>query len=308
MKNPTTIYLEGELKKKVPGVKLPLHFGYDYDSIKKNLTLKIKRLTANMQKDEAAFDSWAMVLKYYLSELIQTITIDLDELPEVGKNEQLHINRLMYRITKFIQTYDWVRIEKQIPPIPSVLVNNCPTKEAAGIEKFEVGAEGWLERKFVDKYKYEYDYMNHQFPVGVFDHVVSKPTYYFTGNKSAIDIWAAKDDEFYVFELKIPSNKPLGIISELMFYVNIINDILSHQIIYDASDSKTIQAVKDDIRGFKKFYELYLDGSIKRINGIFLSDELHPLITEGLLNFINESARLKFSHINFSIKQTGISL
>lgn len=59
----------------------------------------------------------------------------------------------------------------------------------------------------------EYDVIDHQFPVGIFHDKVSRTTHYTTGGKSAIDIWAIKNDCLSVFELKEPRNRPLGISS-----------------------------------------------------------------------------------------------
>ena len=59
------------LKKVKPNVAMPSTYGYIYNERIKNLTLlvKVKGLKANMQDDEAAFDSWAIALKYYLKNI-----------------------------------------------------------------------------------------------------------------------------------------------------------------------------------------------------------------------------------------------
>ena len=147
----------------------------------------------------------------------------------------------------------------------------------------------------------EYDVINHQFPVGIFHEKVSRTTHYTTGGKSAIDIWAIKNDCLSIFELKEPKNKPLGIISELMFYTNILDDILSHRIMYE--ESKNVEyAVKHDISGFKKFHEAYEKGTINKIESIFLANNLHPLLSNGLIDFINDSPRWKYKNISYKHK------
>lgn len=215
-------FLKKELRKSYSGADLPQYYRYSLARRTKNLTIKIleKGLTANMQSNESAFESWAIVLRFYLNNYIKTVTIDWED-TSVNINGNLHYNRFVYRINKFVQSYDWVMSVKPIPPVPSSLFCNCPNKEAASIEK--EFSEGWLECKYVEKHKEDYDLMNHQLPVGLFYDKVSNDTYYATGKKSAIDIWATIDNVFYLFELKKADNKPLGIISEIMFYTTSVS-------------------------------------------------------------------------------------
>ena len=291
------------LTKVMPNADIPSSYGYIYDKEIKNLTLlvKIKGLKANMQNDEASFDSWAIALKYHLREYIETITIDWERDFSNGEDGILHYNRFVYRLAKFVQTYSWARSAKTIPAIPTMLCCNVGTNEAASADKHSQGLEGWLECKYVEEHSMDYDVINHQFPVGIFHEKVSRTTHYTTGQKSAIDIWAIKDDCLSIFELKKPENKLLGIISELMFYTNILDDILSHRIMYE--ESKNVEyAVKHDIRGFKKFHEAYEKGTINKIESIFLANNLHPLLSDGLIDFINDSPRWKYKNISYKHK------
>lgn len=292
------------LTKVMPNADIPSSYGYIYDKEIKNLTLlvKIKGLKANMQNDEASFDSWAIALKYHLREYIETITIDWERDFSNGEDGILHYNRFVYRLAKFVQTYSWAHSAKPIPVIPTTLYCNIGREKAASIDKHSPESEGWLECKYVMDHSMEYDVINHQFPVGIFHEKVSRTTHYTTGGKSAIDIWAIKNDCLSIFELKEPKNKPLGIISELMFYTNILDDILSHRIMYE--ESKNVEyAVKHDIRGFKKFHEAYEKGTINKIESIFLANNLHPLLSNGLIDFINDSPRWKYKNISFKHKK-----
>ena len=295
-------YILNLLKKVKPNADIPSTYGYSYNKRAKDLTLlvKVKGLITNMQFDEAAFDSWAIALKYYLKEYIKTVTIDWERDFSNDVDGILHYNRFVYRLAKFVQTYSWARSAKPIPAIPTMLYCNIGTTEAADIDKFSPGKEGWFECKYVMDHSKEYDVMNHQFPVGVFHDKVSRTTHYTTGGKSAIDIWAIKNDCLSIFELKKPDNYGLGIISELMFYTNILDDILSHRIIYEEKNVKN--AVNNDIRGFQKFYEVYENGTINKIESIFLADKLHPLLSNELIDFINNSPRWKYKNISFKHK------
>ena len=242
--------IEELIKKVMPNAKLPSSYGYTYKKDEKKLILLVKNkgLTANMQDNEAAFESWAIALKYYLKEYIETITIDWERDFSNGEDGFLHYNRFVYRLAKFVQTYSWARSAKTIPAIPTMLCCNVGTEEAASADKHSLGDEGWLECKYVEEHSMDYDVINHQFPVGIFHEKVSETTHYTTGGKSAIDIWAIKDDCLSIFELKKPVNKLLGIISELMFYTNILDDILSHRIMYEEESEDVKDAVKDNIR------------------------------------------------------------
>ena len=292
------------LTKVMPNPDFPSSYGCTYKKDEKELTLLVKNegLKANMQDNEAAFESWAIALRYYLKEYIETITIDWERDFSNGEDGFLHYNRFVYRLAKFVQTYSWARSAKTIPAIPTMLCCNVGTEEAASADKHSLGDEGWLECKYVEEHSMDYDVINHQFPVGIFHEKVSRTTHYTTGQKSAIDIWAIKDDCLSIFELKKPDNYGLGIISELMFYTNILDDILSHRIMYE--ESKNVEyAVKHDIRGFKKFHEAYEKGTINKIESIFLANNLHPLLSNGLIDFINDSPRWKYKNISFKHKK-----
>ncbi len=294
------------LKNALDTKELPEYYTYYLDKRHKNLTLVLseKGLKANMQDNESAFESWAFVLKFYLKDIINTVTIDWDETSCINKNN-LHFNRFVYRLTRFVQSYDWAFSMKPIPQLPSTLVCNFPNGGAANAEEHKEGSEGWIECKYVEKYRKEYGIMDHQLPVGIFYDKVSRTTHYTTGQKSAIDIWAIKDGEFYVFELKKPNNIVLGIISELMFYTNIINDIMSHRILFQ-KDAKMQKAINENYRGFGNLYNAYQSGSIQKISAVLLAESFHPLIKPELLDFINDSARLKYSRISFSMKKVYI--
>ena len=80
-----------------------------------------------------------------------------------------------------------------------------------------------------------------------------------------------------------------------------MHDILSHRIRYQM-ETKTKKAIQGNWRSFGDFYKIYSNGVIKRINAVMLADNLHPLITQELLDFVNESARLKYLHIKYSMQ------
>lgn len=296
--------LKAILNEKHPQLDLSTLYEYGLNKKTHNLTIRLshKCLKANMQSNEAAFDSWAIVLKYYLSDIVDTVTIEWDDNIEKPNEGYQHFNRFVYRLTKFAQTYDWVKVGGKLPSLPSMLKCNFPLQNAADSDRHKDDSEGRLECEFVENNKKTYDYIDHQLPVGLFDQKKSNKTFYTTGQNSAIDIWAVKGNVFSIFELKKPENKPLGIISEIMFYTNVVNDLFTHRIQYD--DTKELQnTLKNNYRGFRHFYDLYLSGKITKINAIMLADDFHTAITPGLIEFINDSPRLKYYRIELETQK-----
>lgn len=302
---------------KIKQVRFPRNMDFMLNNQILTIKLHASDLVKNMQTDSASFEGWAIVLKYYLPE-ISRVVIDWENVePRKLKNgsasaEQLHYNRFLFRLAKFIETYQWASVKtgKNVPIIPNGLLCNYPTGESKSIfdhekklkesDKKISNDEYYLECDYVRRKKDEYDVMNHQLPVGLFVNKVSARVgnAYTTGRKGAIDIWAIKDSTFYLFELKKPDNKKIGIISELMFYTNVIAGLMSHEIMYD------IDKVDENYRGFMDLYNAYKNNSIKRINAIMLTDNLHPLINDKIIDFINESNRWKELNVYFSRKTT----
>ena len=279
--------------------RLPAEYDYAIDTKSKTLTLKLSHKGVcedNMQDNGSAFESWAIAFKYYCPELIQRVVIDWEE----PANESEHFNRFIYRLTRFVQTYDWATAYKHIPAMPSLLCCSAPNGDTKTKEHYSMDSEDWLECDFIERNESKYDYINHQLPVGLFDGEASDYSPFTPAGNSQIDIWALKKDEFSIFELKIPSNKPLGIISELMFYTNVICDLLHHNILID--EKKASIALENNYRGFNKFYDIYSGKiAISKINAVFLAENLHSSFSEDFLDIINDSTRLKRYNITYSI-------
>ena len=283
---------------------------YDYSIKGKTLILKLsnkakKGIYGNMQDDSAAFESWSIILKYYCPNLINDVVIDWEE---SGIKDQ-HYNRFIYRLTRFVQTYDWAKSAKHIPALPSLLCVSAPHDNT--ISKKEeccLGSEDWLECDFIERNVSKYDIIDHQLPMGLFDGEASNSTRYTPANNCQLDIWALKGDELSVFELKKhdtneikdDANKPLGIISELMFYTNVMCDIIHHGILIDENKAK--RAIQNKFRGFDKFYEIYKGTkAVTKIHAVFLAEEFHSNFCEDVLPLINDSVRLKRFNISYEM-------
>lgn len=264
-----------ELQRKNSNLLLPTGMDFDIEDKVLTIGMKQKGLFANMQTDASAFEGWAICLKAWLPEYITKVIISgpIPTFSAEKKREEKHYNRFLYRLKKFVKTYKWASLSddyaKAIAELEkNELVINVPKSKASEKASHK---EAQLERVYCDRHKGEYDCLDHQLPVGLFNNKVAASNA--VTSRGFIDIWGVKDDVLTVFELKIPTNKMVGIISELMFYTNVMTDVMKHQI-------SILETTKK--RSFDKLYSLYQHKSCKKIKSVFLADELHTLISSNL--------------------------
>ena len=290
----------------VNSVKLPEHMGFELKGGDLHLRMTKKGLMlSNMQDDCAAFEGWAILLKFWLPKFINNVYIHfspIDVNDEAAKS--MHYQRFLYRLARFVATYSWAKCTSYPVSAYSTagFVLNTPGN-GSGVKK-ATHKEAQFERELVKTKPSNLCITNHQLPVGVFKDKVEKATQIM--NSGAIDLWGIDKDVLNIYELKIDKNKKVGIITELFFYVNIMNDLMKHRINYEMKQY-------ENIRSFEEIYNAYKNRSISRINGVFLTPTLHPLFTGGskcslnkastllrLLDFINDSERLNSEHIKFT--------
>ena len=260
------------------GITLPEDIDFEIEKNTLRVYLSDKGITENMQNDNSAFEGWVICIKYWLRDFINSVVIDWNK-ELSNKNE--HFHRFLYRLYKFEQQYPWVLESKwsfsdYIGTINNWVLNS-PTREANVIA---IGDEAILEREYLDAHRTNYDAMGQQLPIGVFLSQVSKDTTIMPRGSAQIDLWAISGETLYVFELKKEDNTKVGIISELMFYSNIMADLMTHNINYPAN-AKDVR-----FRNFEALYQAYYDQSIKRISACFLANKLHPLINNGVIEFV----------------------
>ena len=306
--NKKGIFSELRRRVSVNNIRAPRDIDFDIDNNLSKLivTLKEDGLIGNMQDNAAAFESWILPLRHYLSDMINQVEIVVPSniAEKLQTRNNLHFNRFVYRLSRFLETYEWAFSSWKIPLLPPEIVCNVPTKEnSLKNEHKNKNSEGWIECDFVEKKKNEFDIIDHQLPVGLFIGKVDEENRYTTGQKSALDIWAIKNDELSVFELKKDDNIMIGIISELLFYTNVIVDIINHKILYDESDKKTIDAFNNNYRGFKDIHNYLLGVGQKRINAVMLANNIHPLITDDLLYSMGNVPRWKNNNVVFFKQQ-----
>lgn len=260
------------------------------------MKLSSNAVSSNMQKDDGAFEGWALVLKRWGK--YQNIIISWDK-PNLIDNG--HYQRFLFRLKHFSQDFNsWFSIERDCQTFLDDLKIKQAEKYLLNIQskrgdKVSPNPEADLEDRFVNKDLRE-PLMNisnatslyRQLPVGVFENKVSKSTSIFTGGKSAIDIWGFnKENELLVFELKADNNEKVGIISELYFYVCVLQSVRTQIFKHENCLDKNEHLLKIP--------------PTKKIKAYFLSPTLHPLVDKKLLGLLNEVApdEISYHYIQF---------
>ena len=263
-----------------------------------------------MQTDGSAFEGWAICLKACFPD-IKTVLLDWDE-PQYGKNEkevvrqQKHYNRFVLRAMMFERNYGWVSVAKSKIPVfdefnknyPNLVINypKSESKEVCENGKVNKG-EAILERRLVERMRSNVSITDHQLPVGLFSGKVLTENTCTPRGASQIDLWQLENDTLRIFELKDKNNNSVGIISELMFYANVMNMLIKGEIHYPS----TIKKAKN-IRHIKELYDAIVFNKIERLEAIFLNNEFHPLIEAykgQILDIINlgmDSRNIMFRH------------
>lgn len=291
--------------KKGRRIRLPAAINFQEDG--GNITIKMSGGTnKNMQSDEAAFEGWALGIKSAMN-LSGNITLDWVT-PQEQDIYQQHYQRFLYRVYKFNKFFGgedgWFRVHKpeRIKALridfhskPRQYKLNVPSRERNSAKP--LSGERLLEYFFMMEPRkselmkaagLEGGVLGNQLPVGVFEGKVAKgKNAIFTGGASAIDLWGVKDEKLCIFELKRPGNEKVGAISELFFYVMVMRDIVRGLFAFEGENKKKIAP----------WPPKHIRRGIETIEAIFLMEEMHPLITSGVLELMNSS--LKGEGISF---------
>ena len=279
----------------------------------------------NMQDNAAAFEAWCFIIKAKTS--IDDLKIKLDvegltsdmydkDIPSTG-----HFGRFLYRILKFKEQYGkWFFLSDELEDMrknfadflsSGKFVNNEPSKEAEDDED-ALGTEGYVEKRFCDDdslgklilgFSGENVVMNRQLPVGLFKDKKSVENSIFTGKKSAIDFWLLDGNEFNIYELKA-KNKMVGILTEIFFYSNYVRDVYWHKKLQKESCNVRLESPETTNRDYDKLCSI--SNGISKITGWLLADEFHPLITEDVINIMNDNG-IK-SELQYDKKQYDLTI
>lgn len=263
----------------------------------------------NMQTDGAAFEGWAICLKSWFGDEIDTVHLTWDK----PKAQNGHYNRFLYRVWRFRGMYDWFKYEDEAGEVDSFKLRFAGSKNNSGNKTpnmKEKDCEEQVEHYMVEqnqnifKSKFNIENINRHLPVGVKN---KNGRSIFTGGNSAIDLWGIGADSILnVFELKYikehggSKNTKVGIISELLMYVNIVNDIRKGII---------GNPLKPILPAEKELYSRITN--LNGVKGVFLTNELHPLLENPeLLNILNtngENISFAFANYSWDAQQHSVS-
>lgn len=277
------------LQKVVHSAKLPSQISFEV--LDDSLFLKVseKGVIANMQKDGSAFEGWAVVIKAAISK-IKRVILDWNDpkyTPEKMNAQKAHYNRFLMRVANFKRGYAWFEVtprhKADVDTVQRLLdsktlVVNFPKSSCRPIIDKETNPEAYLERQLVKLWSSPVSVTDEQLPVGIFKGgVVSKENTFTPRGASQIDLWQLYNNIMHIYELKVNGNESIGIISELMFYVCTIRNIVDGLISYpDLNKEK-------DFRHFKEFAKAVNNHEINQVIGYFTAVKFHPLIESRLL-------------------------
>lgn len=270
MKNDTE-FMNKEKIKEIIGSSLPSNIDFSFSNSVLGVVLNRKSVFGNMQEDSSAFEGWILCIKSGLENKnypVKKVNIKFCDGFQMGNSPKE--KQFCYRLRKCCQNYAW-----EIPDNKVIHDNflslkeavlTCPKNDAARIEVAQ-NAEARLERIYIEVQKKKGKVVNQQLPIGLFKDSVSEVNRLTL--TSFLDMWEVEEDFMKVYELKAKGNTKVGIISELLYYINMVSDILNGHFHFESKNR--------DYRGVGTLKESV--GRIKHLQGIFLTDSLHPLIS-----------------------------
>lgn len=284
------------------GLKLPNYITFSIDNKCLSMYLRdvvtdkgryINYAYENMQTDNAAFEGWAIVLKSWLGDRIETVIFDWDDYKEQKPVNNPHYNRFLYRCVRFSEIFDWFSVSTKKENVLKEFMkgyNNLSINFSSKESDKKSNNENAVEYEIVDNdnptnrnvfmKQFDLKLLSHALPVGI----KSNGKQLFTGRQSAIDIWGITNSDLLdIFELKYiedgkSKNIKVGIISELFFYACLMLDLKNGLI-------KPAEAILED--------QIYLYKNVKSLKGInafMLANEYHPLVnSDKVIELLNES-------------------
>ena len=262
----------------------PRHFKLSGNTGTVKLSLTAEAVVRNMQEDVAAFEGWLLALKAWGCLTNAELSWKAPENRCDG-----HYQRFLYRVKWFEDLFgSWF----SVAPECRVLLDESRVKDglivgvAAGTPKDNIDSkfnESSLEKYLDDSCwlasTFALTKVGRQFPVGLFESTVSRGTSIFTAGKSAVDLIGIEGNakRLWVFELKAKGNQPMGIVSELFFYVAFMRDVIGRRFVPKGGSST--------LKG--RLHPGELEG-VEEIRGCLLAPKFHPLLDDDLVvNLLN---------------------
>jgi hypothetical protein len=290
MKNSEILKLLPKIKE-LNSVRLPSSIIFSLE--KKCLSVMLSDATGNMQENKSAFEGWIICLRSWLPGEIDKV--ELEWTPSVDKKKKEHYNRFLFRVHQFQKMFSWFVVSKKnncevqsfslIIQRPDLIMNYPGSLKQSSISENKI--EDKIESLFVTepqkllKTRLNLETINQQLPAGVFTESKSTGTRLFTGQKSAIDLWGINAYELSIFELKY-KNMRVGIISELLFYLYLMDAVFINDGIHYPEKAKYAK-----VRDFDKLY----NKKFKMLKGYFLIDNLHAFIGADAIKLINKGLK-----------------
>ena len=307
------------IKKKVYYAELPSKMDVSILNDTLLIIIDADGVLQNMQNDASAFEGWVFCIKSFFPDIAH-VAIDwenpdfsLEE--KILANQKKHFNRFLLRVIWFVENYSWATVAESkkdtidITRSFSQLTLNFPLQDSKNKSEKDEKDRKMKYEAMLETAVYQYlstlGNTNHQLPMGLFDGAVSKATAITPGGASQADLWRIDNDMFCVYELKDcinSDNTHVGIITELMFYANVLHRLLiTNEIQYphEADRFRTDKREKAS-RGLELILDAIHEHSISYIKAVLLTDRLHPLIEYAKEQLLGEMsigmAAIKFEH------------
>lgn len=317
----------GNLRKNLNNQHLTLPQGIGFTEQEGTLTMELcadaiglGKSPKNMQDDSAAFEGWALAIYAHLSDpKVTTITLQAP-IPESVPTAITHghYNRFLYRALRFSEQFrPWFRLAPELSGAVSrwkaelgstPLVNNVPDGEA--------GENGSLENMVEARLAGDNGLLRsiaaaadctiggnpifRQLPVGLFRGQKSNRTRFFSGGKSAIDLWTEWGDTISIFELKA-QNEKIGMVTELYFYANYMYDMFCRGGCPTFLPSQS----KVQHRGYSALLGSSGEKIHERVQAFFLYDDnhIHSLISEEVINILNQGfEQIQYARLSYGLE------
>lgn len=288
--------------KKNWSITLPGKVKFFWNGSEIKIHLDKNSVCENMQKDVAAFDSWALAFKNWLVEVDEVIlTWDKPD-----STDDMDYQKFLFRVAKVREVFHWFKVDKKCEDLlmdskiqqGGAYFVNEPDSES---KECAVKGEARYERLFINEYtetladsvNMDNNMFFNQLPVGLFKDSVCDDSKIFEG---FLDIWGINISTgcLNIFELKKPDNYPVGILSELFFYAMFEKSIIEKFINYE-------EKLRDKSHRGNK-YLLYCRP--EKIKAHFLTSTLHPLIDAEMIKLVNSALNkynIEFDYLMYSI-------
>lgn len=296
------------LKKQSNFQQARLPAGIDFSLSQKTLKLFVQNPAQNMQTYSAAFEAWAIILKYWLWDEIDYVELAFQErkdlLFKLGSAEAGHYHRFLYRVlctTRYFSS--WFKVEDnkigymvyfdQWLKSQNMVLNVSLVERQSNIESEipESRVESWFvfhEGKplITSKWSIDENKLFNQLPVGVFVDEVKRRNAFFSGRSGAVDIWGIGTDlkTLHLIELKKANNVGLGVISEALFYAFLLYDTLIVEKPLFNFPELSPDKIKTDTQTLQNGA-----GRLENLSVHILAERFHPLFQNAVSKFISES-------------------